>query len=98
MNITEVNVRSLINNKTKLKAVVSIVFDGTFTVHDILVIEGAKGPFVAMPTVRWRGGYRDVAHPLNRQTRERIDKAILDEYEKEKERAKDGEQNANDTD
>lgn len=66
-----------------MKAVVSITFDDEFVVHDIKVIEGEKGVFIAMPSSR-RGGdkeYRDVAHPINQETRDRIQERILAAYQ-----------------
>ncbi len=66
-----------------MKAVVSITLDNEFVVHDIKVIEGEKGLFIAMPSRKTAdGAYRDIAHPLNTETRERIQSIILDEYEK----------------
>lgn len=66
-----------------MKAVVSITLDDEFVVHDIKVIEGEKGFFIAMPSRKATDGeYRDIAHPINSETRARIQKIILDEYEK----------------
>ncbi len=66
-----------------MKAVVSITLDDEFVVHDIKVIEGEKGLFIAMPSRKAADGeYRDIAHPINSETRERIQQIILDEYEK----------------
>ncbi|MFR8549168.1 MAG: septation regulator SpoVG, partial [Lachnospiraceae bacterium] len=66
----------------KMKAVVSITFDEEFVVHDIKVIEGEKGLFIAMPSRKASDGeYRDIAHPINSATRERIAQSILDAYE-----------------
>lgn len=71
-----------------MKAVVSITLDGEFVVHDIKVIEGEKGLFIAMPSRRATDGeYRDIAHPINSETRERIQRMILDEYVKATEEA-----------
>lgn len=65
-----------------MKAVVSITFDEEFVVHDIKVIEGEKGLFIAMPSRKASDGeYRDIAHPINSATRERIAQSILDAYE-----------------
>ena len=67
----------------KMKAVVSITLDDEFVVHDIKVIEGEKGLFIAMPSRKASdGGYRDIAHPINSETRERIQTIILEQYEK----------------
>ena len=82
MNITDVRVRK-IEKEGKMKAVVSITIDDEFVVHDIKVIEGEKGLFIAMPSRKASDGeYRDIAHPINSQTRELIQKIILDAYEK----------------
>ena len=65
-----------------MKAVVSVTFDDAFVVHDIKVIEGEKGVFIAMPSKKALDGeYRDIAHPINSETRERIQKIILEKYE-----------------
>lgn len=67
----------------KMKAVVSITLDDEFVVHDIKVIEGEKGLFIAMPSRKASDGeYRDIAHPINSETRERIQTIILAQYEK----------------
>jgi len=82
MNITDVRVRKVAKNG-KMKAVVSITLDDEFVVHDIKIIEGDKGMFIAMPSRKAADGeYRDIAHPINSETRERIQKIILDEYGK----------------
>ena len=82
MNITDVRVRK-VAKEGKMKAVVSITIDGEFVVHDIKVIEGEKGMFIAMPSRRASDGeYRDIAHPINSSTRELIQKTILESYEK----------------
>ena len=81
MNITDVRVRKDAK-EGKMKAVVSITLDEEFVVHDIKVIEGEKGLFIAMPSRKATDGeYRDIAHPINSQTRERIQKIILNKYE-----------------
>mgnify|MGYP003099349165 FL=1 len=67
----------------EMKAVVSITLDDEFVVHDIKVIEGEKGLFIAMPSRKASDGeYRDIAHPINSETRERIQTIILEQYEK----------------
>lgn len=67
----------------KMKAAVSITLDDEFVVHDIKVIEGEKGLFIAMPSRKASDGeYRDIAHPINSETRERIQTIILEQYEK----------------
>ena len=81
MNITDVSVRK-VTKDGKMKAVVSITIDEVFVVHDIKVIEGEKGLFIAMPSRKAADGeYRDVAHPINSETRDRIQQIILDKYE-----------------
>lgn len=85
MNITDVRVRK-ISKEGKMKAVVSVTIDDEFVVHDIKVIEGDKGLFIAMPSRRSSDGeYRDVAHPINTSTRERLQAVILEAYEKAEE-------------
>ena len=80
MQITDVRIRK-ISKEGKMKAIVSITLDGEF-VHDIKVIEGEKGLFIAMPSRRAGDGeYRDIAHPINSQTREMIQNIILERYE-----------------
>ena len=81
MRITDVRVRK-ITKEGKMKAVVSITLD-EFVVHDIKVIEGEKGLFIAMPSKKSADGeYRDIAHPINSNTRDTIQKTILESYEK----------------
>ena len=82
MQITDVRVRQ-ITKEGKMKAVVSITLDDEFVIHDIKVIEGDKGLFIAMPSKKTSDGeYRDIAHPINSSTRESIQKIILDSYVK----------------
>lgn len=82
MQITDVRVRK-ITKEGKMKAIVSITLDDEFVVHDIKVIEGEKGLFIAMPSKKATDGeYRDIAHPINSVTRENIQKVILEHYEK----------------
>lgn len=81
MTITDVWVRK-ITKEGKLKAIVSITLDNEFVVHDIKVIEGEKGLFIAMPSKKAVDGeYRDIAHPINSSTREMIQSIILERYE-----------------
>ena len=81
MQITDVRVRR-IEKEGKMKAIVSITIDDEFVVHDIKVIEGEKGLFIAMPSKKATDGeYRDIAHPINQTTRENIQGIILDRYE-----------------
>ncbi len=81
MQITDVRVRK-VTKEGKMNPVVSITFDDEFVVHDIKVIEGEKGLFIAMPSRRSVDNeYRDIAHPINPETRERIQRLILQKYE-----------------
>ena len=80
MNITDVRVRKVAKDG-KMKAVVSITIDDQFVVHDIKVIEGEKGLFIAMPSRKAADGeYRDIAHPINSATRDSIQTLILEKY------------------
>ena len=91
MQITDVRVRK-ITKEGKMKAVVSITLDDEFVVHDIKVIEGEKGLFIAMPSRKATDGeYRDIAHPINSNTRERIQSMILEKYEQALAEEPDGE-------
>jgi len=81
MEITDVRVRK-VNKDGKMKAVVSVTFDNEFVVPDIKVIEREQGLFIAMPSRKTADGeFRDIAHPINGVTRERIQNAILEKYE-----------------
>lgn len=81
MKITDVRVRK-VAKEGKMKAVVSITIDDEFVVHDIKVIEGEKGLFIAMPSRKASDGeYRDIAHPINSDTREMIQRIILQQHE-----------------
>ena len=80
MNITDVRVRK-ISSDGKLKAVASITLDNEFVVHDIKIIEGDKGPFIAMPSRKMsEDDFRDIAHPIKPDTREYIQECILKAY------------------
>ncbi len=81
MNITDVRVRKVARNG-KMKAVVSITIDDVFVVHDIKVIEGDKGLFIAMPSRKAADGeYKDIAHPINSETRNDLQELILRKYQ-----------------
>ena len=81
MQITDVRIRK-VAKEGKMKAVVSITIDNEFLVHDIKVIEGEKGLFIAMPSRKAADGeYRDIAHPINSDTRNMIQTLILEQYE-----------------
>lgn len=80
MIITDVRVRT-VESEGKLRGIASITIDDVFVVHDIKVIEGDKGLFIAMPSKKASDGeYRDIAHPINSQTRDTIQKMILEKY------------------
>lgn len=84
MQITDVRIRK-ISAEGKMKAIVSVTFDNEFVVHDIKVIEGQNGLFIAMPSRKTpTGEFKDIAHPINTDTRQKIQQAILSEYEKVK--------------
>ncbi|MBQ6874838.1 MAG: septation regulator SpoVG [Lachnospiraceae bacterium] len=80
MQITDVRVR-MVAKEGKMKAIVSMTLDNEFVVHDIKVIEGEKGLFIAMPSRKSADGeYRDIAHPINSDTRDKIQSVILEKY------------------
>ena len=80
MNITDVRVRKMMK-ESNLKAVASITIDDDFVVHDIKVVEGEKGLFIAMPSRKASDGeYKDIAHPINSETRDKIQTLILEKY------------------
>lgn len=82
MQITDVRIRKIAADG-KMKAIVSITFDNEFVVHDIKIIQGQGGLFIAMPSRKTPAGeFRDIAHPINTDTRERIQSAILEAFEK----------------
>lgn len=81
MQITDIRVRKL-TKEGKMKPVVSVTFDDVFVVHDIKVIDGDKGLFIAMPSRRAGDGeYRDIAHPINSDMRDRLQSEIFAKYE-----------------
>ena len=85
MRITDVRVRIVKKDDSKLKAVASVTFDDCFVIHDIKVIEGNEGYFIAMPSRKTADGeYKDIAHPIKTETREELVKSILDAFEVEK--------------
>lgn len=87
MQITDVRIRK-ISAEGKMKAIVSVTFDNEFVVHDIKVIEGQNGLFIAMPSRKTPAGeFKDIAHPINTDTRQKIQEAILNEYESVKNNA-----------
>lgn len=83
MKITEVKVYPAKENGTRLKAYATIVFDGSFIIRDLKVIEGDKGFFVSMPSRRRKDGtFRDIVHPLNSEMRKNIEDMVVEEYKK----------------
>ena len=90
MKITDVRVRIVKKDDSKLKAVASVTFDDCFVVHDIKVIEGTEGYFIAMPSRKTgEGDYKDIAHPIKTETREELIKVILSAFEEEKAKPQD---------
>lgn len=82
MEITDIRIRKL-DTESKLKAYVTITFDNSFVVHNVKIIDGKNGPFIAMPSRKTRSGeYKDVAHPINSDFRGKMQERILSEYEK----------------
>lgn len=83
MNITDIRIRK-VTKESKMKAVVSITIDDEFVIHDIKVIDGEKGLFIAMPSRKTdEGVYRDIAHPISTESRERLQSIILEAFKKE---------------
>lgn len=83
MNITDIRIRK-INNEGKMKAVVSVTFDNEFVVHDMKVIEGQSGLFIAMPSRKTpEGEFKDIAHPINAETRDLLQQRILELFKTE---------------
>ena len=81
MQITDVRLRK-VNSENRMKAVASVTFDNEFVIHDIKVIESQNGLFIAMPSRKTPNGeFKDIAHPINAETREKIQNAILEAYE-----------------
>ena len=83
MKITDIRVRK-VTKQGKMRAVVSVTFDNEFVVHDIKVIEGQNGMFIAMPSKKMgEGDFRDIAHPLTQEVRNRLKEAVLTKYNEE---------------
>ena len=82
MKITSVNVRKIEKEGSRMKGIASVLLDDSFAVHDIRIIEGDNGLFIAMPSKKTMDGeYRDITHPINSKTREMFQRAILEKYE-----------------
>ena len=83
MEITDIRIRKM-DGDSKMKAIASITIDEEFVIHDIKVVDGEKGLFIAMPSKKTsEGEYRDIAHPIKTETRNRIQTMILDKYKQE---------------
>lgn len=88
MKITSVNVRKIEKEGSRMKGIASVLLDDSFAVHDIRIIEGEKGLFIAMPSKKTpTGDYRDIAHPINPEVRSMFEEAILKAYEEVEEPA-----------
>ncbi len=84
MKITSVNVRRIEKENSRMKGIASVLLDDSFAVHDIRIIEGDNGLFIAMPSRKTAtGGYKDIAHPINPEIRSMFEQEILAEYEKQ---------------
>lgn len=82
MKITSVNVRKIEKEGSRMKGIASVLLDDSFAVHDIRIIEGDNGLFIAMPSRKTAtGGYRDIAHPINPEVRAMFEEAILEAYD-----------------
>ena len=83
LNITDTRVRLVENSDSQLKAIASIVIDGCFAIHDIKIIEGKDGVFIAMPSRKTaEGNFKDIAHPINSESRAIVKEAIIERYQK----------------
>ena len=83
MTISSVTVKKFDKENSRMKGIASVLIDDCFAVHDIRIIEGDHGLFIAMPSRQTStGGYRDIAHPINSETRQMFEKAVLEAYEK----------------
>ena len=81
INITDVRVKKYDNSENKIKAVASITIDNVFVIHDLKVIDSEKGLFVAMPSKKGTDGkFKDIAHPINTETRNMIQQIVLDKF------------------
>ena len=81
MNITDVRVRLISKDEKKLRAIASVILDNEFAVHDIKVIEGTEGHFIVMPSRKAHdGSFRDIAHPIRSEVRDKLSEAVLNAY------------------
>ena len=84
MKITNVSIRKVEKEDSRMKGIASVLLDDEFAVHDIRIIEGTKGLFIAMPSRKTStGGYRDIAHPINPDVRKMFEDAIIEAYKAE---------------
>lgn len=84
MEITSINVRKVEKEDSRMKGIASVLLDDCFAIHDIRIIEGDNGLFIAMPSRKTAtGGYRDIAHPINQEVRKMFEEKILEAYKKE---------------
>ena len=81
MKITSVTVKKIDKENSRMKGIASVLIDDCFAVHDIRIIEGDNGLFIAMPSKKVPGGHKDIAHPINRETRKMFEDAIFEAYE-----------------
>lgn len=91
MKITSVNVRKINKEGSRMKGIASVLLDDCFAVHDIRIIEGDNGLFIAMPSRKTAAGYRDTAHPINAEVRAMFEQAVLEAYENAEEPTVDNE-------
>lgn len=92
MKIKSVNLRNIEKECSRMKGIASVLLDDSFAVHDIRIIEGDNGLFIAMPSRKTAtGGYRDIAHPINPEVRSMFEEAILEAYDKAEDVAEDEE-------
>ena len=83
MKITDVRLKK-VDGHNRLKAIASVTIDDCFVIHELRIIEGDNGLFIAMPSRKLpEGEFKDIAHPINAETREQLEKAIIDEYNKQ---------------
>lgn len=95
MKITDVRLRKVNNQDTRMKALVSVTFDESFVIHDLRVIDGNNGLFVAMPSKRTPDGeFRDIAHPINSEMRQHVQEEVMRVYEETADTAQEGGENA----
>ncbi|MCR5308263.1 MAG: septation regulator SpoVG [bacterium] len=86
MKITDVRLKK-VDGHNRLKAIASVTIDDCFVIHELRIIDGDNGLFIAMPSRKLpEGEFKDIAHPINAETREQLEKAVLDEYNKQEEK------------